>query len=130
MRPIPLPQTIKPHPPLTLYQYEYASRITLVATTVAAKLSLALLIQSLMAEGRSLIASQSLLVFIIAWGFTAIFTIAFGCNLPHPWDTTGKCLNLVGQDIVSYKATLLMTLAVRSQFTMPFGPSALLSMRS
>jgi len=78
-----------------LYQkYEYAAQILLVATMAAAKASLALLIQSLMAEGHSLLASRSLLGVIVAWGVTAVFTTAFGCALPSPWDFTGRCINL------------------------------------
>lgn len=76
-------------------QYEYAAQILLVATMAVAKASLALLIQSLMAEGHSLLASRSLLGIIVAWGVTAVFTIAFGCSLPSPWDFTGHCINLV-----------------------------------
>jgi len=75
-------------------KYEYAAQILIIAAMTAAKASLALLIQNLMAEGHSLLASRSLLGVIIGWGITSVFAIAFGCSLPHPWDTTGHCINL------------------------------------
>ena len=63
----------------------------------AAKISLCLLIQSLLAEGRSVVAGRSLLVVIVGWGITSIFALAFGCALPEPWNTNGRCVNLVSQ---------------------------------
>jgi len=61
----------------------------------AAKISLSLLIQSLMAEGYSVIVGQGLLVVIIGWAASSIFAIAFGCSLPNPWDISGRCINIV-----------------------------------
>jgi len=78
-----------------LYQkYQYAAQMVLILTVSMAKASLAVLIHSLMADRYSLLASRSLLTMIIVWGATAIFTTAFGCSLPHPWDLTGHCINL------------------------------------
>jgi len=78
-----------------LYQkFQYGAQILLIATMAAAKTSLALLLHSLMGEGYSLLASQSLLGIIIAWGITAIFATAFACSLPDPWDIKGHCVNL------------------------------------
>jgi len=78
-----------------LYQkYGYAAQIILVATMTLSKISLSLLVQSLMAEGHSVMAGRGLLAIIIGWGITSIFSIAFGCALPHPWDSTGRCINL------------------------------------
>lgn len=76
-------------------QYQYAARIVLAATVAASKISLALLIMSLMGEARSLLASRSLLGIIIAWSIAAIFTIAFECAPPNPWDTARGCIDQV-----------------------------------
>ena len=60
-----------------------------------AKLSLGLLITSLMAEGFSLLASRGLLVIILGWALASIFALAFQCSVPHPWDFGGRCIDQV-----------------------------------
>ena len=88
------------------YQYQYAAQILLISAITAAKISLSILIQSLLSEGRGLIAGRSLLVVIIGWGVTSIFALAFGCALPEPWDTTGHCVNLVRRVMQSHQLHL------------------------
>ncbi|KAH8594760.1 hypothetical protein B0O99DRAFT_687537 [Bisporella sp. PMI_857] len=75
-------------------KYQYAAQVLLMATMTSAKISLSLLIQSLLSEGRSVLVGTGLLVIIICWGIASTFAVAFGCALPEPWDTTGRCVNL------------------------------------
>jgi hypothetical protein len=63
-----------------------------------AKLSLVLLIQSLLAEKYSLLAGRGLLAIIIVWTIGSILAQSFQCSIPHPWDSTGKCNNQVSED--------------------------------
>ncbi|PMD40203.1 hypothetical protein L207DRAFT_511746 [Hyaloscypha variabilis F] len=77
-----------------LYQkYEYAAQILLIAAMACAKLSLVLLIQSLLAEKYSLLAGRGLLAIIIVWAIGSILAQSFQCSIPHPWDSTGNCNN-------------------------------------
>lgn len=76
-------------------KYEYVAQILLVATLACGKTSLALLVKSLMAEGRTLLASQGLIAVIILWGFSSIMALAFRCKLPRPWEFTehSQCID-------------------------------------
>lgn len=91
-----------PHEPRTssvpntaFVQFAYAAEILLIATVACAKLSLALLVQSLMAEGYTLLGSRVLVAGIAAWAFSSIIAVAFRCSLPRPWEFTGNCINQV-----------------------------------
>jgi ABC-type uncharacterized transport system permease subunit len=63
-----------------------------------AKLSLAFLIQSLLAEKYSLLVCRGLLAIIVGWAISSIFAQSFQCSLPHPWDLTGTCIDQVSED--------------------------------
>ena len=76
-------------------QYLYASQILLVAAMAFAKLSLGLLITSLMAEGYSVLASRGLLIIILGWAVSSVLAMAFQCSMPHPWDFGAHCIDQV-----------------------------------
>jgi hypothetical protein len=63
-----------------------------------AKLSLASLIQSLLAEKYNLLVGWSLLAIIVGWAISSIFALSFQCSMPRPWDFTGNCIDQVSED--------------------------------
>ncbi|GFF45087.1 hypothetical protein IFM46972_07709 [Aspergillus udagawae] len=74
-------------------KYIYGTQILLLATVTCSKFSLAFLFRSLTAQGNVLRLSQGLMVVIGLWASSSIVALAFQCALPHPWDTTGRCVN-------------------------------------
>ena len=59
-----------------------------------AKLSTLLYLRALSPESRFAFLNTLLEVFIVLWGISAEFAIAFQCRLPSPWAiNSGKCFN-------------------------------------
>jgi len=83
-----------PHLLDTTIQYEYAAQILLIATMAAAKISLSLLIQSLMAEGYSVIVGQGCWWSLSDGQPRLFFAIAFGCSSQIRGHIC-RCINIV-----------------------------------
>ena len=79
----------------------YIYQILFIATICFSKLSLLAFINRLLPSPRNALGSTILMGITAAWGVAAIFSIAFQCDLPSPWNTAGRCRDL---DSIYYTA--------------------------
>jgi hypothetical protein len=64
-------------------------------------MSLSYLLQSMMSDRRTIIASRSLLGVVVAWAVASIMALAFQCSLPSPWDSSRHCVDQVSENCYS-----------------------------
>jgi hypothetical protein len=75
-------------------KYLYSSDILLIPTLAFAKASVILLIVAVNPQRNILLACYVLLGVVALWAVMGIFTLAFQCKLPRPWDyDSGRCIN-------------------------------------
>ncbi|PMD62257.1 uncharacterized protein K444DRAFT_508450, partial [Hyaloscypha bicolor E] len=75
-------------------KYGYASQLLYIPALCLTKLTTLVYLRALSPESHFETMNTLLEVFIIIWGLSAEFAIAFQCQLPSPWAIiSGKCFN-------------------------------------
>lgn len=81
-----------------LDQAGYASQLLYVPALCLAKLSILIYLRALSPDTPFAILNRILEVFIVIWGISTEFALAFQCRLPNPWTViSGRCFNMVLQ---------------------------------
>lgn len=76
-------------------QSQYASDLLYLVALTLAKVSVLQLLHRLTVIKQHRLWSKIVGVIVIVWGVTAFLARAFQCTLPHTWDQTSKCFNIV-----------------------------------
>ena len=90
----------------------YTYQILFIVTICFSKLSLLSFITRLIPSPRNVLGSRLLMGTATAWGIAAIFSIAFQCDLPAPWNTASTCRDLKAAYYAAGIIDLLTDLAI------------------
>lgn len=80
-----------------IFQAQYAATFLLITSITFAKLSLLAFLRNLTPKKSDRRIGLLIGLVVLVWYITAMFTTAFQCHLPRPWDyIDGRCFQLVG----------------------------------
>ena len=80
-----------------VFQAQYAATFLLLTSITFAKLSLFAFLRNLTPKKLDRRIGLAIGLVVLLWYITAIFTTAFQCHLPRPWDyIDGRCFQRVG----------------------------------